>query len=185
MQAETVQAGTIQAGMGWVAAAVSEAGVVGVCLPEASPEAARRRLLRLLPPDRQTRLGWEEPAPGSLLDRVLQTVAAYYRSGDPGAFAELAAFPLDLTAVPAFSRRVLEAARRIPPGQVRTYGQLAREVGRPGAARAVGQAMARNPVCPLVPCHRVVGADGSLTGFGGGLALKRRMLALEGFEPET
>ena len=89
------------------------------------------------------------------------------------------AVPLDLAAVPPFSRRILLAARRIPYGATVTYGQLARHALSPRAARAVGQAMARNPVPLLVPCHRVV-ASGGLGGFSGGLVLKRRLLALEG-----
>lgn len=80
-----------------------------------------------------------------------------------------------------FVRAVSVAAQRIPPGETRTYGELAREVGRPGAARAVGQAMARNPWPILIPCHRVVGAGGAIGGFsaGGGVRTKERLLALE------
>ena len=70
--------------------------------------------------------------------------------------------------------------RGIPRGQTRTYGELARMAGSPGAARAVGQAMARNPWPIIVPCHRVLGSDGALTGFGGGVDMKRRMLQMEG-----
>ena len=90
--------------------------------------------------------------------------------------------PIDLSGVPPFHRKVLAAARRIPYGRTVTYGELARRAGSPRAARAVGQAMAHNPVALLVPCHRVVAAGGGLGGFGGGLALKRRLLALEGVE---
>jgi O-6-methylguanine DNA methyltransferase len=85
---------------------------------------------------------------------------------------------LDLSGTP-FQRLVWEALRRIPPGEVRTYGEVARAVGRPGAARAVGSACGANPVVIIVPCHRAVGADG-LGGFGPGLDIKRRLLALEG-----
>ena len=63
---------------------------------------------------------------------------------------------------------------------MRSYAEVAASVGRPNAARAVGAAMASNPVCVIIPCHRVIGSDGSLAGFGGGLELKRRMLELEG-----
>ena len=79
-----------------------------------------------------------------------------------------------------FRRSVWQALRAIPYGQTISYGDLARRVGNPKAVRAVGQANHHNPLPILIPCHRVVGADGSLTGFGGGLALKRRLLALEG-----
>ncbi len=79
----------------------------------------------------------------------------------------------------AFQHRVWRELQRIPFGQTRTYAQLAAAVGRPRAARAVARANATNPICLLVPCHRVIGADGSLTGFAFGLALKRRLLTHE------
>ncbi len=79
----------------------------------------------------------------------------------------------------AFERAVWAALREIPVGEVRTYGALARALGRPSAARAVGGAVARNPLSIVVPCHRVVGADGSLTGFAGGLPRKAWLLARE------
>jgi methylated-DNA-[protein]-cysteine S-methyltransferase len=78
-----------------------------------------------------------------------------------------------------FEQRVWRQLRLIPYGQTRSYGELARALGDPALARAVGVANARNPVAVIVPCHRVVGADGSLTGFGGGLERKRALLDLE------
>ena len=78
-----------------------------------------------------------------------------------------------------FQRACYEAARKIPYGGTRTYGQIAEAVGKPHAARAVGAAMARNPVWLLVPCHRVCGSGGSLTGYAGGVECKRRLLLLE------
>ena len=78
-----------------------------------------------------------------------------------------------------FQLRVWEALRAIPYGETISYGELARRVGDPGAARAVGLANGRNPLPVIVPCHRVIGADGSLTGFGGGLDRKRALLELE------
>ncbi len=83
---------------------------------------------------------------------------------------------------PPFSQAVWKACAEIPKGQVRTYGWIARRIGRPKAARAVGQALGRNPFAPTVPCHRVVGVDGSMTGFSaaGGVAAKRRLLRKEG-----
>jgi len=80
----------------------------------------------------------------------------------------------------SFMQRTWAMCARIPRGSVATYGDLARALGRPGAARAVGMAMARNPDAPTVPCHRVVGADGSLHGFQGGLDKKAAMLREEG-----
>jgi O-6-methylguanine DNA methyltransferase len=88
------------------------------------------------------------------------------------------ACPLDLHGTP-FQVAVWEEMYRIPYGETRTYGELARILGRPQAARAVGAASAANPVAVIVPCHRVVGSDGSLTGYGGGLPTKEWLLALE------
>jgi methylated-DNA-[protein]-cysteine S-methyltransferase len=78
-----------------------------------------------------------------------------------------------------FELRVWSALREIPYGESTNYGEIARRLGEPGAARAVGVANARNPIAVIVPCHRVIGADGSLTGYGGGLARKRFLLDLE------
>ncbi len=89
--------------------------------------------------------------------------------------------PLDMSGCTAFQRRVMEEVRRIPRGSVRSYADVARAVGRPGAARAVGQVMAANPLALWVPCHRVVRSDGRLGGYsGGGPEIKRRLLELEG-----
>jgi methylated-DNA-[protein]-cysteine S-methyltransferase len=90
------------------------------------------------------------------------------------------ALAVDLGAVPEFQRRVLEELRRVPYGATDTYGGLARRIGRPRAARAVGGALNRNPIPIVVPCHRIVGASGSLVGYAGGLARKEQLLALEG-----
>jgi methylated-DNA-[protein]-cysteine S-methyltransferase len=79
----------------------------------------------------------------------------------------------------AFQRRVWDALRDIPYGETASYGQLARRIGVPSASRAVGVANGQNPVCVIVPCHRVIGADGSLTGYAGGLERKRLLLELE------
>jgi len=87
--------------------------------------------------------------------------------------------PLAMDGTP-FQRRVWQALREIPYGRTTSYGELAHRIGRsPSASRAVGMANGRNPIAVVVPCHRVVGADGSLTGFGGGLERKRLLLELE------
>lgn len=88
--------------------------------------------------------------------------------------------PLDLSQGTPFQQAVWQALRRIPCGQLQGYGALAAQLGRPAAARAVGAAVGRNPVSVIVPCHRVVGADGSLTGYAGGLERKQALLGLEG-----
>jgi methylated-DNA-[protein]-cysteine S-methyltransferase len=87
---------------------------------------------------------------------------------------------LDLSPVPAFHRQVLQELARVPFGQVTTYGALAAKVGKPHAARAVGGAMNRNPIPIVLPCHRVIGSDGSLVGYAGGLERKELLLRLEG-----
>jgi methylated-DNA-[protein]-cysteine S-methyltransferase len=87
--------------------------------------------------------------------------------------------PVDLRVAP-FHEAVLHELARVPYGHTATYGALAARVGRPRAARAVGTVMNRNPIPIVLPCHRIIGANGSLTGYGGGLAVKRRLLELEG-----
>lgn len=87
---------------------------------------------------------------------------------------------LDLSWVTPFRRDVLLACAAVPRGQVATYADLARRVGSPNAARAVGNTMRTNPIPIVIPCHRIVGSNGSLTGFGGGLDVKARLLELEG-----
>lgn len=86
--------------------------------------------------------------------------------------------PLDLAGTP-FQRRVWDALCTIPAGRTRSYGEIAAALGRPGAARAVGAAVGRNPASLVVPCHRVVGRDGALTGYAGGVPRKKALLALE------
>ncbi len=88
--------------------------------------------------------------------------------------------PVDLRAVTPFQRQVLTATRRVPPGRVVSYGEIARRIGKPKASRAVGQALGHNPIPIVIPCHRVVAGGGKLGGYTGGLAIKKRLLAIEG-----
>lgn len=110
--------------------------------------------------------------PGAL-PAVVEQLGEYF-AGERTAFD----LPLKLDGTP-FQRAVWAALREIPYGETTTYGELARRLGRPAASRAVGMANGRNPVGVIVPCHRVVGAAGDLTGYGGGLDRKRRLLDLE------
>ncbi|HEV8277353.1 MAG TPA: methylated-DNA--[protein]-cysteine S-methyltransferase [Streptosporangiaceae bacterium] len=119
---------------------------------------------------RPPRLG--RPDPAGLAEPVRQ-LGEYFAG-------ERTAFELDLDLHgSAFDRQVWALVAAIPYGQTRSYGQLARELGDPGLAQEVGVSNARNRLCIVVPCHRVVGADGNLTGYAGGLARKRALLELE------
>jgi methylated-DNA-[protein]-cysteine S-methyltransferase len=148
-------------------------GVIGVQLPEANKPKTRARVLRRFPRAR-------EAAPPSEVERARDSIVAYLR-GEPG---DLSSILLDMDLVPPFHRRVYEAARRIPRGATMTYGALAARIGAAGSARAVGQALARNPFAIIVPCHRVVAAGGRIGGFSanGGVLTKIRLLAIEGHE---
>ncbi len=150
-------------------------GIVGVQLPEARAGETRARV-------RQRFGALREGAPPPAVARAIARISALLR-GEP---SDLSAIALDMRQVPAFHRRVYEAAREIPRGRTLSYGELAAELGAPGAARAVGQALGRNPFAIVVPCHRVLAAKGRLGGFSaqGGVATKQRMLEIEGAKPE-
>src|SRR5438067_9746929 len=120
-----------------------------------------------------TAAGEARGADAAVLDEAARQLAEYF-GGRRRAFD----LPLALEGT-AFQRRVWDALLGVGYGETISYGQLAGRIGRPAAARAVGLANGRNPVSIIVPCHRVVGADGSLTGYGGGLGSKRRLLELE------
>jgi methylated-DNA-[protein]-cysteine S-methyltransferase len=118
-----------------------------------------------------SRTGWS-PNPHAFNDAVDQ-LNAYFAG-------ELTTFELELDLRgSAFQRRVWQALLTIPFGETRSYGEIAKQIGAPGAARAVGLANGHNPIAIIVPCHRVIGAGGSLTGYGGGIDRKRLLLALE------
>ena len=96
--------------------------------------------------------------------------------------SDLSFIPLDMNGLPEFHQRVYEVARTIPPGRTLTYGDISKRLGDPGSARAVGQALGRNPIPIIVPCHRVMAAGGKTGGFSapGGTATKLTLLAIEG-----
>ncbi len=134
---------------------------------DADPEAQLEQLTRLYGP-RILRSG--KP-----VDRVRRELDEYFDGRRHDFDLEL-----DLRAVPVFQHRVLVELARVGYGRTTTYGDLAAQAGNPRAARAVGTAMNRNPIPIVLPCHRVVGANGSLTGYGGGLDRKEWLLRLEG-----
>ena len=112
-------------------------------------------------------------APNRLAEQVFRQLDEYF-AGARSTFD----FPCRLCGTP-FQRRVWAALQEIPYGETRSYREIAQAIGSPGACRAVGMANHRNPIWIAIPCHRVIGADGSLVGYGGGLAMKKALLALE------
>lgn len=146
-------------------------GIVAVDLPQASDARLQARLAHAAG-------GADDRAPPAAVRRVIDGIRALLR-GESVMFADA---PLDLGPIPDFDRRVYALALAIAPGTTATYGELAAQLGEPGAARSVGQALARNPWPIVVPCHRVLSAGDALGGFSahGGQDTKRKLLAIEG-----
>lgn len=155
-----------RSGISW-----NDRGISGVQLPEESEALTRTRLLRRQP-------GAVEADPPAEIREAIAAMGELLA----GARRDLSRFVVDLEGVPAFHQRVYAATRAIPPGRTSTYGEMARRLDAPGSARAVGQALGRNPFPLVVPCHRVLAAGGAMGGFSarGGAVLKRRLLAIEG-----
>ena len=174
---------TIASPLGPVHIATTATGIVGVSW--AAPlEALQADLVRRLGRAAVPRSGVADGDPReALLERAVVAMERWL-DGVPEPFD----LPLDLTALSAWDRTVLDGVRRIPWGTTESYGGVARRIGRPGAARAVGGSVGRNPVGIIIPCHRVIAGDGRLGGYGGDAwgsrgsrqALKRSLLALEG-----
>ena len=118
---------------------------------------------------------WPAEPDHPVLKQAIQQLTGYF-AGKRTSFD----LPLDLSGGTAFQQSVWQALLALPPGTTASYGQISRCIGKPAAVRAVGAAVGRNPVSIIVPCHRVMGADGSLTGYAGGLNRKTALLALEG-----
>jgi len=156
-----------QTDWGWVGTAASSTGLLGTTLPKASKEEALLSLLDRWP-------GAQEGKDSCLVD-LHGKLQCYFS----GRVADLSDIILDVRGATGFQVRVREAVRAIPRGQVRSYSWVAHQAGSPQAARAVGRALATNPLPVVVPCHRVVGKGGQLTGFAGGLDVKRRLLEME------
>lgn len=146
--------------------------IAAVQLPESSHAAGLRRLLR-----RHPGLAPAAAVPPHA-DRAMARIAALFE----GSADDLCSIALDMTGVPEFHQRVYRIARAIPPGRTLSYGDVARQLGDLGAARAVGRALGHNPFAPVVPCHRVLAAGSRSGGFSaaGGVATKLRMLQIEG-----
>ena len=153
-------------GLAW-----NDRGIVGVQLPEANEPKTRARLQRRFP-------AAQEAPPPAEVERAITGMVALLR----GEARDLSAVAIDLDGLAEFERRVCEAARAIPPGATLTYGEIAARLGDRALARDVGQALGRNPVPLIVPCHRVLAAGGKTGGFSanGGIATKLRLLSIEG-----
>jgi methylated-DNA-[protein]-cysteine S-methyltransferase len=164
--APVVYVGTLETPVGRVLAAVGAHGVVGVSF-ERSTRAFAERLAH--------RHGARVRPADDRLQPLARELDDYF-----GGRRRRVSLPVDLRGVSPFQRRVLAAARRIPAGRVVSYGELARRIGQPRASRAVGQALGRNPIPIVIPCHRIVAGGGALGGYVGGARVKRELLALEG-----
>lgn len=149
----------------------SKSGVTRFQLPEATREATERRLQAAA-----NRPTVAAPPPG--IARAIVDLQRYFT----GEQAELTHIAVDLTGVSPFYSRVYEATRQIGWGETLTYGELAQRAGSPGAARGIGQAMSRNPIPVIIPCHRVLASGNKIGGFSafGGTTSKERLLGLEG-----
>lgn len=148
-------------------------GIAGVCLPESSESRLMHAIQQRFP-------GAVRQRPPAAVLVAADGIASLLAGGNPN----LSSIALDLSGVPEFHRRVYDVARAIPRGSTLTYGEVATRLGEPGAARAVGQALGRNPVPVIVPCHRVLASGGAAGGFSapGGVHTKQRLLAIEGVE---
>jgi methylated-DNA-[protein]-cysteine S-methyltransferase len=158
--------------IGRCALAWSDRGIVRIQLPEASDAKAVRRLAM------NDEVASAEPPPdvAKAIDEIRR-----HLGGERQDFRDL---PLDTSGVAGFHLRVYQGARRVAAGKTISYGELATRIGAPGAARAVGQALGKNPFAIVVPCHRVLAAQGKAGGFSahGGVGTKRRILAAEGVD---
>lgn len=159
--------------LGHCGIAWSARGLTCVQLPEADEAATRARMVRSYP------LCHEDTPPQHVQEAIAAVRALLL--GKPPEPADLTHLVLDMDGIPPFQQKVYALARQIPPGQTRTYGELARQLGDPGAARAVGQALGHNPFAPVVPCHRILAAGARSGGFSatGGVSTKLRMLLTE------
>lgn len=157
--------------LGWVATAWRGTRLAALTFGHRTPQQAGQALGLAFPADLAT-------ACAAAADDALTQRLQDYANGHPDDFLDV---PVALDDHTEFQRRVLQRCRRIRFGHTLTYGALAAAVGRPGAARAVGQVMARNPIPLVIPCHRVVGSHGTLGGFSApdGVRMKQRLLALE------
>jgi len=156
---------TFDTNFGWVAVLASARGLLRIILPQDLLQDARELL-----GERINHATWSPHDFEDLMGRLRS-----YFKGHRMDFPD----KLDLSGTTTFQRKVWEATRLIPYGETRSYSWVASQIGKPSAVRAVGQTLGRNPLPIIIPCHRVLGSDGKLCGFRGGLQMKRYLLSLE------
>ena len=161
---------TFETAIGYMAIAWTEKGICQLQLPEESEAKTRTQLKKKLPDATQAE-------PSAIVQKAIKLIKLHLE-GTP---QDMRGIPLDLSRCTEFSRQVYEAARQVKAGQVVTYGDIADRIGQRAASRAVGRALGSNPVAIIVPCHRIIGKGGNMTGFSafGGCDTKMRLLSIE------
>lgn len=161
---------SFETAVGFMAIAWTDKGICRLQLPEETEAKTIAQLKKHL----------SEPAPAEptvIIAKAIKLITAHLT----GKAQDFRGLPLDLSRVSEFSRRVYEVSREVAAGQVVTYGEIANRIGSPAATRAVGRALGANPVAIIVPCHRIIGKSGNMTGFSayGGCNTKLRLLSIE------
>lgn len=154
---------------GWIGCLGSAAGLLRITLPQPSPYSAIEMI-----DGTGDKAVW---SPDYFVD-IIPLLSGYFNGEKPEFSCKL-----DFRKATPFQQQVWKVTRTIPYGETRTYGWVASRIGKPNAVRAVGRALGKNPLPIIVPCHRVIGSNGSLCGFNGGLEMKRNLLRLEGLSP--
>lgn len=172
---------TLESPLGLLRIAVSDTGVAEIGYSSSESEDVFRKRLAargfdLVPATGVTGAG--DPARTGKIAAVARQLQEYFGGG-----RNHFDLPIDFTGVSPFTRSVLSATADIPFGEVSTYGEIAARIGSPGASRAVGNALGRNPIPVIVPCHRIIRSNGSIGWYTGGVKLKERLLAIEGVKP--
>ena len=165
MSVDVINYTTFNSGMGWIGVSGSAKGLLRVTVPQSSTQEAHQLL-----GDSLNHATWSP----RLFKGLMERLRAYF-----GGYQVTFPDRLDLSEATPFQREVWAIARLISYGETRSYSWVAEQIKRPGAVRAVGQALGRNPLTVVVPCHRVLNIDGKLGGYTGGTEIKRRLLWLE------
>jgi len=155
-----------ESSIGFIVIVTKNGKVVSLDVTDKGTYEARKMILSIYPDARESMTPFKTIR--TLLDRYLQGREVDFD------------VEVDISHLGSFTRKVLNELRKVPYGEIRSYGWLAKKVGRPGAARAVGQALKRNPIPIIIPCHRIIRDDGTIGGFSMGVNIKERLLALEG-----